>query len=183
MSNPRRNSRLPKNEQSDMIDDDVEDKEEVDEEVDEEADEEVDADVEDVDVDVEDDDDNQKRKDEDDDDEDEDDDEAADVAPIKKRNHVYHQVPESTEIKIMAPDKRITSEYMTIYEYSMVVGTRAAHIAEGSILYTDPEGLYDPRDIAKKEIAENKCPLSITRQVSVDMMEIWEVNEMIKPLA
>lgn len=180
MSNPRRNSRLPKNEQTDMMEDEVEDKEEIEDDVDEE----VDVDAEDVDVDV-DEDDNQKAKNEDDEDEDEDDDddETTDVAPIKKRNHVYHQVPESTEIKIVAPEKRITSEYMTIYEYSMVVGTRASHIAEGSILYTDPEGLYDPRDIAKKEIAENKCPLSITRQVSADMMEIWEVNEMIKPLA
>lgn len=114
------------------------------------------------------------------DDDDEEDDESEVVLP-KKRHHIYHQEQESTEIRIVPANRRITSEYMTIYEYSMVVGTRATHIASGSVLYTDPDGLYDPRDIAKKEIAENKCPLSITRKVSPTMIEIWEVNEMVKP--
>ena len=117
----------------------------------------------------------------DDDDDDEDEDDATERVIPKKRSHVYHQVPDSTEITIIAPENRITSEYMTIYEYSMVVGTRATHITKGSILYTDPQGLYDARDIAKKEIDENKCPLSITRKVSPSMIEVWEVNEMIKP--
>ena len=125
-----------------------------------------------------------KEDDDDEEDEDEDDDdELSEKVVLKKRAHVYHQIPDSTEIKIVAPHRRITSEYMTIYEYAMVVGTRATHITEGSVLYTDPQGLFDARDIAKKEIDENKCPLSITRKVSPTMIEIWEVNEMIKPQA
>jgi DNA-directed RNA polymerase subunit K/omega len=120
-------------------------------------------------------------EDEDEDDEEEDDDDDDDRVAPPRRHHVYHQAVDSTEIKIVSPDRRTTSEYMTIYEYSMVVGTRATHISEGSILYTDPQGLFDPRDIAKKEINENKCPLSITRKVSPSMIEVWEVNEMIKP--
>lgn len=122
-----------------------------------------------------------KDDEEDEEEEDDEDDEVSEVSVPKKRMHVYHQIQDSTEIKIVPPEKRVTSEYMTIYEYAMIVGTRATHIAEGSILYTSPNGLYDPRDIAKKEIAENKCPLSITRQVSPTMIEVWEVNEMIKP--
>jgi DNA-directed RNA polymerase I, II, and III subunit RPABC2 len=117
----------------------------------------------------------------DDDDEDDEEDDGEDSPIPHRRHHIYHQVVDSTEIKIVSPDRRTTSEYMTIYEYSMVVGTRATHISEGSILYTDPQGLFDPRDIAKKEINENKCPLSITRKVSPSMIEVWEVNEMIKP--
>lgn len=101
--------------------------------------------------------------------------------PVPKRVHVYHQIPESTEIRIVPPEDRRTSEYMTIYEYTMVVGTRATHIAEGSVLYTNPSGLYDPREIAKKEIDEGLCPLSITRKISPTQIEIWEVNEMVKP--
>lgn len=122
--------------------------------------------------------------DDDDDDGDEDDEEKQQKRRnyLKKRKHMYHPIHESTEIKVIAPENRITSEYMTIFEYSMIVGTRATHIAEGSVLYTEPQGLSDPREIAKKEIAENKCPLSITRYVSPTMMEVWEVNEMIKPL-
>jgi DNA-directed RNA polymerase I, II, and III subunit RPABC2 len=153
---------VPRLDEEDQEDDDVES-------VYDDAD--VDADVDDRD---------QKPSTEDDDDDEEEDDGADRVAP-PRRHHIYHQVPDSTEIKIVAPGRRTTSEYMTIYEYSMVVGTRATHISEGSILYTDPEGLFDPRDIAKKEINENKCPLSITRKVSPSMIEVWEVNEMIKP--
>lgn len=119
----------------------------------------------------------------DDEQDEEDDDPEHEGSTPKKRVHTYHQIPESTEIRITHPSKRLTSEYMTIYEYSMVIGTRATHIANGSVLYTDPQGLYDPRDIAKKEINENQCPLSITRKVSASTVEVWEVNEMIKPQA
>ncbi len=114
-------------------------------------------------------------------DDDEDDDPDAERSISKIRKHVYHQIPESTEIIIVDPKNRITSEYMTLYEYSIIVGIRATHISNGSVLYTDPEGLFDPRDIAKKEISENKCPLSITRKISPKKIEVWEVNEMIKP--
>lgn len=160
--------------------------EQMDEQMDEETESIYDDDV-DVDVDdVQDADDRKPAKGEEEDDEEDDDDGEEDDGserPVSKsRQHIYHQIPDSSEIKIVAPEKRITSECMTIYEYSMVVGTRATHIAEGSILYTDPQGLFDPRDIAKKEINENKCPLSITRKVSPTAIEVWEVNEMIKPL-
>ncbi len=116
-----------------------------------------------------------------DDDDEEDEDINVDHNKPKKLHHMYHQIQESTEIRIVAPDKRITSEYMTIYEYSMVVGTRAMHISSGAVLYTDPDGLSDPMEIAKKEINENRCPLSINRKISPTAIEIWEVNEMIKP--
>jgi DNA-directed RNA polymerase I, II, and III subunit RPABC2 len=113
---------------------------------------------------------------------DDEDDELEDDYPVvPKLLHTYHQVPESTEIIIVPVNQRITSEYMTIYEYSMVVGTRATHIANGSTIYVDPHGLSDARDIAKKEINQNKCPLSVTRKISPTKLEIWEVNEMIKP--
>jgi len=115
------------------------------------------------------------------DDDGEDDDPDAEHGVLKKRHHMYHQIPESTEIHIVHPTHRVTSEYMSLYEYSMIVGTRATHISSGSVLYTDPQGLFDPRDIAKKEINENMCPLSITRKISPTMVEVWEVNEMIKP--
>ena len=112
---------------------------------------------------------------------DEDDEPEEEDLVTPKRLHTYHQIPESTEIIIIPANQRITSEYMTIYEYSMVVGTRATHIANGSTIYVDPHGLSDARDIAKKEINQNKCPLSITRKISPTKLEIWEVNEMIKP--
>lgn len=82
---------------------------------------------------------------------------------------------------IVKPQNRITSEIMTSYEYSQIVGTRATHIANGSVIFTNVENLTDPRDIAQKEIKEQKCPLSIIRKLRNGDIEIWTVNEMTKP--
>ena len=71
---------------------------------------------------------------------------------------------------------------MTIYEYATVIGTRATHIAKGAPVFTSIDHLDDPRDIAKKEINEGKCPLNITRRLrNSNKIEMWSVNEMIKP--
>jgi DNA-directed RNA polymerase I, II, and III subunit RPABC2 len=73
--------------------------------------------------------------------------------------------------------ERITSEYMTLYEYAMVIGNRATHISQGAPIFVDITGLTEARDIAIKEIREKKCPLSISRRIG-NKIEIWEVNEM-----
>ncbi|KAF1788389.1 Centromere protein CENP-B, dimerization domain [Phytophthora cactorum] len=129
-----------------------------------------------------DDDDDEEEEDEEEEDEEDGDDDTSGPTVCKKRAYAYHQISESSEIEIIPVDKRVTSKYMTLYEYAMVVGTRATHIANGSIVYTDLQGLDNPRDIAIKEIDENKCPLSVTRKISPNQVEIWEVNEMVKPL-
>jgi DNA-directed RNA polymerase I, II, and III subunit RPABC2 len=92
-----------------------------------------------------------------------------------------YTVKNSSEVTLVAPEQRVTSECMTLYEYAMVIGTRATHISEGAPLYVDATGLSNARDIAIKELDEKKCPLSISRKVG-RKLEIWEVNEMTKPL-
>jgi DNA-directed RNA polymerase I, II, and III subunit RPABC2 len=87
----------------------------------------------------------------------------------------------NSEITLVAPEQRVTSECMTLYEYAMVIGTRATHISDGAPLYVDTSGLSNARDIAIKELDEKKCPLSISRRVG-RKLEVWEVNEMTKPL-
>jgi DNA-directed RNA polymerase I, II, and III subunit RPABC2 len=85
---------------------------------------------------------------------------------------------DSSEITVVKPENRITSDYMTLYEHSKIIGTRAQHIANGAPIYTDISGLSDPLDIAKKELDERKCPLSIVRRISKDKIEIWSANEL-----
>lgn len=83
---------------------------------------------------------------------------------------------------IVKPENRKTSEYITIYELAKAIGIRATHISRGSPIFVDIEGLDDPRDIAKKEIREGKCPLMVKRRLgSTNRVEKWSVNEMIKP--
>lgn len=141
--------------------------------------------------DIEDDDDinhNDNNKDDDDDDDDKeekDDDVEHDDDELRKKLHKVKisTEREDTNIIVVKPENRITSDHLNIYEYTSVVGTRATHIANGSIIYTSINNISDPREIAKKEIRENKCPLTIVRKLgNSNKIELWEVNEMIKPL-
>lgn len=125
----------------------------------------------------------------DDDDMDKDDDidkeEDDDVIPVtkKKIHHIkFKSHDNDNKLIVVKPENRITSDHMTLYEYTSVVGTRATHISNGAPIYTSYDNLSDPIDIAKKEINENKCPLSVVRKLgNSNKIEIWEVNELIKP--
>ncbi len=85
-----------------------------------------------------------------------------------------------TKLSVVPAEQRRTSEFMTEFEHSKVIGTRATHIAEGAPIYVSTVGLTRARDIAIKELDEKKCPFSIARKVR-GHVEIWEVNEMSKP--
>jgi hypothetical protein len=118
------------------------------------------------------------------DDEDDNDDKPDDYTITRKKNYFVMTKAEINNTKniIVKPEHRITSDHMTIFEYSSVVGIRATHISNGSIIYTDVGNLSDPREIAKKEIDLLKCPLSIVRKLGTsNKIEVWQVNEMIKP--
>lgn len=111
---------------------------------------------------------------------DEDDEEDEGIINLKKHSHNIQK--EESKVILVAPEKRITSEYMTLPEYTMVIGTRATHIAEGSPIYVDPTGITSAREIAIKEVDQKRCPLSISRKIHNRQVEIWMVNEMTMPL-
>ena len=112
------------------------------------------------------------------DDDDDDEDVISERSSLKRASVVLPKEP--SDMTIVAPERRVTSEFMTMYEYAMVVGTRATHISEGAPLYVDATGISDAREIAIKEIELKRCPLSISRAVG-GKIEIWEVNEMTRP--
>ena len=115
-------------------------------------------------------------------DEDEDAEDNDRVITARKNLYQINDCNDNTRLTIVKPEKRITSDRMTVYEYASVIGTRATHISKGAPLYTEIGDLYEPRDIAIKEINEGMCPLSISRRIgNTQYIEIWEVNEMVKP--
>lgn len=120
-----------------------------------------------------------------DDSDDEDNDNTTDdYTIVRKKNYTVMTKAQINDTKniIVKPENRITSDHMTIFEYSSVVGIRGTHISNGSIIYTDVGNLSDPREIAKKEIDENRSPLSIVRKLGTsNKIEVWNVNEMVKP--
>jgi len=88
----------------------------------------------------------------------------------------------TNEILIITGNDRVTSEIMTIYEYTELISNRASHIINGGKLYTNVDNLQDAISMAEKELHDNKCPLSILRQVSKIEYELWDANELVKPI-
>jgi len=86
-----------------------------------------------------------------------------------------------TEIVYVLPEDRITSEVMTKFEYCEVISIRAKQIENGASSFTNIGDLTDPIEIAKKEIADKKCPLDIIRMKTDKIAERWHVNEMAIP--
>lgn len=82
---------------------------------------------------------------------------------------------------VVPNDKRITSEIMTLAEYTRVISERAKQIYDGSPIFTNVENEFNPIKIAEKEVREKKCPLKISRYITRHIKEEFSVNEMIPP--
>jgi DNA-directed RNA polymerase subunit K/omega len=86
------------------------------------------------------------------------------------------------KINIVTPNNyRQTSEIMTLAEYTRVISERASQIQNGSVIFIDIGNETDLIKIAKLEISLKKSPMKITRSITTNIVEIWEVNEMIVP--
>lgn len=104
------------------------------------------------------------------------------ILPNKKVKEKYEYNPEIiSKIEIVHPDNRILSELMTIFEYTELISIRAKQIENGGICYTVVGSLSDPIDMAKKELHDRKCPLTVKRLVANNIYELWTANELIAP--
>jgi DNA-directed RNA polymerase I, II, and III subunit RPABC2 len=88
------------------------------------------------------------------------------------------------KIEITTPnDRRITSEIMTLAEYTRVISERAKQIENGSMIFVDLEGLSNPIKIAEMEILQKKSPIKVIRYITSHIKEIYSVNEMVVPFS
>lgn len=110
-----------------------------------------------------------------DDDDDDDELETPTESKVEERlqDSEYHRV-----IKVVAPDDRMTSDIMTLYEFSEIIGIRSLQIEKGSPVFTDTLTLDNAYDMAIKELFDRKCPLKIIRKTGVFEQEEWKVNDM-----
>ena len=103
---------------------------------------------------------------------------------MRINKYLYTPLIETKTIYVH-PDARITSEVMTDFEYNHIVGIRAQQLANDLKSFTEIGDLSDPIEIAKLEIANKRCPLSIKRVRTMlngcEIAELWEVNEMSIP--
>ena len=82
------------------------------------------------------------------------------------------------EITYLTADNRKTSEVMTQFEYTEIIGQRAKQIENGGPCFTDVTGMGNPIKMAEKELRDRKCPLDIIRRLSSNVAERWSANEM-----
>ena len=101
------------------------------------------------------------------------DDDDATVAEEDLHSSTYYRT-----VTVVPDNKRMTSDIMTSFEFSEVIGIRMQQISEGGQVFTDTDGLMDPHDMAIKELFDRKCPLKIIRQISKFSQEEWKVNDM-----
>jgi DNA-directed RNA polymerase I, II, and III subunit RPABC2 len=98
-----------------------------------------------------------------------------------KEKYEYNPIQTATIIYVR-PEERIMSEVMTKFEYTEIISIRAKQLEDHDQAFTDIGDLSDPLDMAKKEIADKRCPLSIVRERTteggVTIAELWHVNEM-----
>jgi DNA-directed RNA polymerase I, II, and III subunit RPABC2 len=106
------------------------------------------------------------------------------VSTALKEKYEYKPMQQVRTVYVR-PKDRITSEVMTKFEYAESVSIRAKQLEDGDQPFTDVGDLSDPIEMAKKEIADKKCPLSVVRNRTTEgdttIAELWQVNEMAIP--
>ena len=73
--------------------------------------------------------------------------------------------------------------YLSVYELSRLLGSRATQISKGANILVDDvaldkNGLVDPIETAKRELKENVMPLNIRRNRIDGRIEILNPNNM-----
>ncbi len=87
------------------------------------------------------------------------------------------------EVVQQMKEPRITNGYYTKYEYTALLAMRAQQIAEGAKPLVSLDGLKtsDPMfvwNVAKREIAQQKLPFLVRRQLPDGTSEFWSVTEL-----
>ena len=80
--------------------------------------------------------------------------------------------------KYADPDKRITKNYMTIYERVRLLGERAKQLSLGAKPMIKGIDNLNPKDVAKLELENKVIPLIIIRTLPNGIKEKWKVNEL-----
>ena len=81
--------------------------------------------------------------------------------------------------KFVSNDKRITKNYMTIYERVRLLGERAKQLSLGAKPMVKNVDNLGPKEIARLELEQKVLPLIIIRTLPNGLKEKWQVNELL----
>lgn len=121
----------------------------------------------------------------DDTDDDVDDNDTEDVNEVPDDDYDTFYITRDKDEKILTVvkgNKRITQSRMCLEEITKVIGIRATEIDQGAPAYVDITNIKNTIHMALLEVYQRKCPLSIRRHLSLNVVEEWSVNEMELPL-
>lgn len=103
------------------------------------------------------------------------------IVPQSKERYEYNPI-QQTNIVYMHRNNRVTSEIMSLYEFTECVAQRAKQLENDSrVRFTDTSNTTDFIAMAKKELADRKCPLAVRRLLYDNIYEIWRTSEMVIP--
>lgn len=88
-------------------------------------------------------------------------------------------VPTIPEVEV-PKDERITKPFLTKYEKTRIIGTRAQQISDGSmpmVAYKEDETI-DPVELAVKELRSKTTPLVLRRKFPGGRFETWKISEL-----
>jgi DNA-directed RNA polymerase I, II, and III subunit RPABC2 len=88
---------------------------------------------------------------------------------------------ETTELPTSSSQSfRVSSAYLTKYEKSRILGTRALQISRNAPVLVELEPHEtDPLEIAKKELREKRIPFLIRRYLPDGSHEDWPIDDLI----
>lgn len=85
------------------------------------------------------------------------------------------------QIKQVQEHERITKPFLSKYEKTRIIATRAHQIARGSMPFINFErdGNVDPVQLAEEELRQRKTPLIVRRKLPSGFYEDWRVEELV----
>jgi DNA-directed RNA polymerase subunit K/omega len=94
---------------------------------------------------------------------------------------------EEIEIEIIEIEEELpentkkTSNRLTRYEYTLLVAARALSLSSGAmpVIPYRELGIYEPREIAERELVERVIPLVVQRTLPDGTKEFWHVKDML----
>jgi DNA-directed RNA polymerase subunit K/omega len=85
-------------------------------------------------------------------------DDALDLSSVSSHN---------IEIIVVKRENHRTSDILSHFEMTELVGIRATQISQNGGCFTDTTGLTNPTDMAKRELMARQCPLVVRRYVGI----------------
>jgi hypothetical protein len=100
-----------------------------------------------------------------------DEEEVEEVEEDEFDDNIHQKQEEIREIAILPENMRMTTDRISLFEYTELIGARAMAIAQFNNCYVSIEGLTDPIQMAEREFRMRMCPLYVRRRIGTKVID------------